>query len=138
MNVSPVFTQLFGLPEGIAGTDSELMQEDFLMLLTTELANQDPLEPVSDREFLSQLAEFTALEQMTNLRSGFQAFGLLQATSLVGKGVEAIGPDGSVVTGEVNEVMFENSVPVLMVDGVPVRLESVFRVYQLDAGSNNG
>jgi len=42
-----------------------LTQADFLRLLTTQLANQDPLEPVSNEEMLAQLAQFTSLEAET-------------------------------------------------------------------------
>ena len=42
-------------------------KDAFLRLLTTQLANQDPLNPMEDREFIAQLAQFTSLEQIQNL-----------------------------------------------------------------------
>ncbi len=46
------------------GTGDALGREAFLRLLVTELKNQNPLDPVDNREFVAQLAQFSALEQM--------------------------------------------------------------------------
>ena len=46
---------------------NNLDKDAFLRLLTTQLANQDPLNPIEDREFIAQLAQFSSLEQMQNL-----------------------------------------------------------------------
>lgn len=45
--------------------NSDLDKDAFLKLLTTQLSNQDPLNPIEDREFIAQLAQFSSLEQMT-------------------------------------------------------------------------
>lgn len=44
-----------------------LDKDAFLKLLTVQLSNQDPLNPMEDREFIAQLAQFSTLEQMQNL-----------------------------------------------------------------------
>jgi len=46
---------------------NDLDKDAFLRLLTTQLSNQDPLNPMEDREFIAQLAQFSSLEQMQNL-----------------------------------------------------------------------
>lgn len=48
---------------------SELNKDTFLQLLVTQMKNQDPLNPMEDREFISQMAQFSALEQMQNLNT---------------------------------------------------------------------
>ena len=52
-----------------AGTKktSDLNKDTFLKLLITQMQNQDPLNPMEDREFIAQMAQFTSLEQMQNL-----------------------------------------------------------------------
>lgn len=59
--------------ERITGKSSsnDLDKDAFLRLLTTQLANQDPLNPIEDREFIAQLAQFSSLEQMQNLNKTF-------------------------------------------------------------------
>lgn len=53
------------------GVNNDLDKDAFLRLLTTQLSNQDPLNPMEDREFIAQLAQFSSLEQMQNLNKTF-------------------------------------------------------------------
>lgn len=63
---------------------SELGKDAFLQLLTTQLQYQDPMNPMDNTAMVSQLAQFSALEEMQNV-SG--AINNMQAMSLVGKNV---------------------------------------------------
>lgn len=77
---------------------SELGKDEFLQLLVCQLQNQDPLNPESDTEFVAQLAQFSSLEQMTNMSTTLSN---TSAYGLVGKDVLVRTTDSS---GKVNEV----------------------------------
>jgi len=54
--------------------DATMQMDDFLQLLTAQIANQDPLEPMKDTEFISQMANIASLEQMEQFSKGFETF----------------------------------------------------------------
>ena len=113
---------------GVSG-NMTLDESDFLMLLITELSNQDPLDPMSDREFIEQLASLNTLSETTKLNENIQTLQMLQAAQLVGREVEAVGPNGEHVEGIVTEVWFIDSEPWLTIDGeAVVALEYVVRI----------
>ena len=88
-------------------SNSQLQMDDFLQLLTSQITNQDPLEPMKDTEFISQMANIASLEQMEQFSKGFTKFadsqnGLL-AQSYLGNTVE-ISDEGETITGVVEAV----------------------------------
>jgi flagellar basal-body rod modification protein FlgD len=113
---------------GVSG-NATLDESDFLMLLITELSNQDPLDPMSDREFIEQLASLNTLSETRKLNENMLTMQMLQAAELVGREVEAVGPNGEHVEGIVTEVWFIDSEPWLTIDGeAVVALEYVVRI----------
>ncbi|MGD7008408.1 flagellar hook assembly protein FlgD [Metabacillus sp. 84] len=72
--------------------NDQLGKDEFLEILMTQLQNQDPLNPMEDKEFIAQMASFSSLEQMTNMNNTMQDFlkhqsgsKILQYSSLIGK-----------------------------------------------------
>jgi flagellar basal-body rod modification protein FlgD len=76
------------LAEASRAVTSELDKDAFLRLLIAELSNQDPLNPMDDREFIAQMAQFSSLEQMTNMTKALEGLSSMEqysAVSYVGK-----------------------------------------------------
>lgn len=84
---------------------SKLGQDEFLKLMTTQLKNQDPFEPMDNGEFLSQIAQFGTVNGITDLQESFSGFAssmqsnqALQAANLIGRGVLAETDTGQLTT----------------------------------------
>lgn len=113
----------------IISDNSTLDESDFLMLLITELANQDPLDPLDDRDFIEQMAQLNTLSETIELNENVVTSQMLEATALVGREVEAVGPNGEHVQGTVTEVWFIDNEPWLTIDEeAVVSLEYVVRI----------
>ena len=86
---------------------SYMQMEDFLQLLTSQISNQDPLEPMKDTEFISQMANIASLEQMQQFTKGFESFASSQkdmvAQAYLGRMV-TINNQGNDVEGLVDSV----------------------------------
>ncbi len=77
---------------------SELDREAFMLLLVTQFQYQDPLNPMEDKEFIAQLAQFSSLEQMMNLNESMEGLTtatknqeMINATSYIGKNIDMTG-----------------------------------------------
>lgn len=70
---------------------SALGKEDFLKLLVTQLANQDPLNPTDSTQFVTQLAQFSSLEQLANMREGLDTLAIVQTAGTSAQMVSFIG-----------------------------------------------
>ncbi|QNN46339.1 flagellar hook capping protein [Thermomonas brevis] len=110
-------------------------QESFIKLFLSQLQFQDPLEPVDNREFLAQLAQFSNLEQVRQTTANTEGLLVMQsssqALSLLGKTVSLVG-DGTVIdTGAVIAVGFTNSGPELSVQTTSGQVLSNVRLSQI-------
>jgi flagellar basal-body rod modification protein FlgD len=90
--------------------EAGLNKDEFLQLLVAQLKNQDPMSPVGSQEFMSQMAAFSTLEQVTNTaiaeEEQNQMMAINQSLSLVGHQVSYIKEDESVAEGKVESVDF--------------------------------
>jgi len=82
-------------------------KDDFLKILITQLTTQDPTQPMQDKDFIAQMAQFSSLEQMTNMATNFgkvsNVLSASQAVSTIGKTVE-ISVGGETIKGQVTSV----------------------------------
>lgn len=82
-------------------TNGMLGQNDFLKLMIAQLQAQDPLQPSNTNEYINELAQFTQVEQTTNLANASELSGAVQ---LIGRTVAYNSPAGGVATGTVQSV----------------------------------
>ena len=108
----------------------------FMQLLLTQMKNQNPLEPMQDREFMGQVTQLNSLKQLEQMNLSLKTLltkaepkpDLAQAATLIGKKVDAKDAQGQAVTGLVTSVRLQNDVIWLTVNGTQVALGSVSSV----------
>jgi len=104
-----------------AKTDNTLGQDAFMKMLIAELKNQDPLNPMEGKDFAVQLAQFSSLQQLSNLNTTMnnlpaylQAFSNAQMAGIIGNEATASG-DNLTVSGSATNIFF--SLPVDIAGG---------------------
>jgi len=87
-----------------------LGKADFLLLLVTQFKHQDPLNPMDDKEFVAQLAQFSSLEQLMNMNTSMDGLTaatkdqqMMNASNYIGKDVAASGNSVSKKDGTVGK-----------------------------------
>ena len=123
-----------------------LGKEDFLQLLMKQLAYQDPLSPMEDKEFIAQMAQFSSLEQMTAMSQSFANLSATlsrdfsriadmisgtEAASALGKTVTLALGDGKTMQGVVHSVT-KGGDPQIMVDGYYYNWSQVMEVFNTE------
>ncbi len=133
-SVTPVNgADYFGL-NGAKKAKSELDMETFLNLLVVQLANQNPLEPMNDRDFFAQMAQLGQVQGLDKMQASME---VSQAANLMGKSITAVRPmtdsgtgTNSLVTGKVVRMQVVDGERILGIkeaDGgiVDVRMENI-------------
>ncbi len=112
---------------------SSLDKDAFLQLLVAQMKYQDPLEPTSNTEYISQFATFSELEQMQNMSASMD---LYRASGLVGETVyvKTTNDDGNptYVTGKVDYIYYEGNKAYLAIDEKLYSLEDLDTVVDND------
>jgi flagellar basal-body rod modification protein FlgD len=105
-----------------ADKTQSLGKDDFLKLFVAQLQHQDPMNPMQDGDFMGQMAQFSTLEQTTNIASANQqmatSLGMSQSLALLGKTVTYVDDSKVRHTGVVQKVVTEGGAAKLTVDGV--------------------
>ena len=109
-----------------------LGKDDFLKLLITQLSYQDPTNPMQDKEFIAQMAQFSTLEQMTSMSADFARLTSIltgsEASQALGKSVElAVGE--RLVQGTVKAVTRDEN-PMILVNGSFYNWNQVQKVFE--------
>lgn len=119
-------------------TSSDLGKDEFMRILMAQLQNQDPTNPMEDKEFISQMATFSSLEQMTQMNTAISNLvqnqtvsPVIQNSHLIGKEVSyyKINKDSGEVI-EPKEIVKSNVVAVSEKEGYAVlELENESKIY---------
>ena len=112
---------------------STLGKDDFLKLLIVQLENQDPTKPMEDKAFIAQMAQFSSLEQMTEMNKTLSNLivnnKVNNAYSLLGKWVEVLDKNTNrLENGMVTEVSFDNGIPTVSFNGLNYSVDDIVKV----------
>jgi len=125
-------TSSAGASTTVSNPNGTLGKDDFLKLLVAQLQHQDPMSPVDDNQWIGQMAQFSSLEQITNLASTSQqslsAEQWTRSVSLIGRQVTYADANGATHSGTVQQVNVKSGTPSLVVDGVDVDPTQVTQV----------
>jgi len=112
--------------------NQNLGKEDFLKILLTQLAHQDPTAPMEDKEFIAQMAQFSSLEQMTNMAADFSKMARMlrvtEASGALGKKVD-VNLEDETIQGVVQAIT-RDEMPQILVDGKYYDWDKVATVYE--------
>ena len=131
-----------------------LGKDAFLKILMAQLQNQDPMNPMEDKDFIAQMAQFSSLEQMTNMVTSFEKLANSQAQSqmiaysdFAGKTVKwdmlvgsVDGKQSETLSGKgvIEKVQFNNSsVEFVLNDGTVLKPENISEVLSINASQSS-
>ncbi len=125
--------------------NNNLGKEEFLKILMTQLQNQDPLNPMEDKEFISQMTTFSSLEQMMNMSNSIDTLvknqsvsPVIQYSHLIGKEVSyyrideetgKVAEPKEIVSSEVKAISQQEGYGVIELDnGSKIYTDEVLRI----------
>jgi flagellar basal-body rod modification protein FlgD len=141
---SPLSPILPAATSTAAGTTTSptlsLQPSDFLNLMVTQLQNQDPTNPTSSSDLLAQMSQIGQLQASTTLQTTLQGFGLQtslsSASSMIGKSVQGLDPNGNPLSGVVTSVQVQSGNVSLSLDnGQSLALSNVTSIAPGPAGT---
>lgn len=104
-----------------AKSEANLDKNQFLDLLVAQMKNQNPLSPTNSQEYVSEMAQFSTLEQITNVATSVEEQNQMttvnQSIGLVGKTVTYTKEDGTSAAGTVESVDFDEEGFSLTING---------------------
>lgn len=120
--IDPVSSSLTGTATA-AKPSMGLGKDDFLKLLITQLRYQDPLEPLDQNQFLSQTAQFSALEELQSIGKSIEALQSTTANASLTQGAGLLGKTAKVASGPVSYDGVNDAQVALVLDGAASRVK---------------
>ena len=119
-------------PSVAPAPSKQLGKDDFLKLLVAQLQHQDPGNPMASSQFMGQLAQFSSLEQMTNVASSIDkltaATSVAQSVGLIGHDLIFDRADGTVGRGVADGILMQNGQVTVDVAGESVSPDAITAV----------
>ncbi|MBW4083248.1 flagellar hook capping FlgD N-terminal domain-containing protein [Paenibacillus sp. S150] len=120
--------------------DSTLGKDQFLKILITQLQNQDPMQPMEDKEFIAQMAQFTSVEQLMNISSQLTALNqsLGSVSGLIGKDVtwtDAVTLQSK--SGNVDSIVVSNGIQYAVVGEERIALTDITQIQNAAPQADN-
>jgi flagellar basal-body rod modification protein FlgD len=107
--------------QDVSGKNAQMGKDQFLKLFVAQMSHQDPMNPMSDQDFMGQMASFSTLEQVTNMAAANETMAanlqLSQSVGLIGRTVTWMDEHDASHTGVVEKVTQRDGLPVLTVSG---------------------
>ena len=117
------------MTQPISGATQELGRDQFLNLLVTQPRNQDPLDPITDQEFIAQLSQFSTLESVQALNANFaqllQLQQLTQGSNLIGRTVNFLDENSAAQSAEVTAVSISGGNVQLVAGDIAIPIDRV-------------
>jgi flagellar basal-body rod modification protein FlgD len=112
-----------------AGVPGAPKQVDFLKLLMAQMQNQNPMNPTSGTDYVTQMAQFSTVQGITQMNQSITSMlamqGLTQSTGLIGKTVAYTDASGRIASGAVNAVAMVGGQPQLVVNNTIVNINQI-------------
>lgn len=130
MTITPISDPSLAVPDNlISKEDSKMLQGDFLKLLAEQMTHQDPLKPMEDTDFIAQLSNFSALDEMKaineNLTDYLKGQSMVGVSSYVGQYASGIMNNGTTVDGVIDTVIIKDSGTWFRIHGTDVPLADI-------------
>jgi len=120
------------LSSGSSSSQAALSSSQFLQILTSELTNQDPLNPLGSSDFIQQMVDIQNLQQSASLTDSLNSFTqfiqMSAGSSLIGKTVSGLDASGNTVQGVVTSVAIQNGKANLVVGSSQIPVDSVTQI----------
>lgn len=109
------------------GGSAVMGKDQFLKILITQLQNQDPMQPMQDKEFIAQMAQFSSVEQLMNISTQMTAMNqsLGTASSLIGKEVTWTDSSLNLKSGTVASILVKDGLNYAVVNGERVAMADI-------------
>ena len=108
---------------------NDLTMTDFIKMMVAELENQDPMDPMSNTEMLSQINQMRSITSSDKLSASIESLSLGQslstASSLIGQTITGVDSGGKTVSGKVDKVKIENGEPKLYVGSSIISVSNI-------------